>query len=75
VSGAQSGTVASGFPDNIPVEPALLQNVRAFADKTTAILVKDADVTDLSIQLQNAPPAPGQSAVAPTAPTAPSDPD
>lgn len=69
VTGAKLGTVPDNWPDGVPVLAMLLQNVQSFADTTTTILVKDSDITDLSIQLQNAPPASNQPIGTP-APTA-----
>jgi hypothetical protein len=66
VTGAKLGTIPDGIPEGMPVQAALLQNAESFADKTTNVLVKDSDITDLSIQLQNAPPAPSQPAAART---------
>lgn len=65
VAGAELGTVPDGIPEGMPVQAPMLQNAQAFADKTTMVLVKDSDVTDLSIQLQKAPPTPAQPAATP----------
>lgn len=62
VTGAKLGTIPDGIPEGMPVQAPMLQNAQAFADSTATVLVKDSDVTDLSIQLQNAPPAPNQPA-------------
>ena len=62
VSGAKLGTLPEDFPEGMPVQAPLLRNAQAFVDSTTTILVKDSDITDLSIQLQNAAPAPNQPA-------------
>lgn len=73
VTGAKSGTVPDGYAANYPVA-RILQNVQSFADKTTSVLVKDDDITDLSIQLQPAAPTPNQPAATPSAATTSPDP-
>lgn len=76
VSGAKLGTIADAFSDSGPVEPGLLHNVQSFADSTTSILVKDSDITDLTIQLQKGAPAPNQpTSTDPAANASPGDPD
>ena len=64
VANAISGTLPENFSENYPaaapIQPGYLPNMQSLADKTTTVLVKDSDITDLSIQLQNAPPAPNQ---------------
>jgi hypothetical protein len=60
VTAAQIGTLPDGFSEDVPVQAPMLQNAQAFTDKTTTVLVKDSDITDLSIQLQNAPASPNQ---------------
>ncbi len=57
VTGAKLGTIPDGIPEGMPVQAPTLQNAQAFSDTTTTVLVKDSDVTDLDIQLQNATPA------------------
>ncbi len=74
VSGAKSGTADVNFPDNVPLAAEFLHNVQSFADNTSTVLVKDADITDLTIQLQNAPPAPDQPSTT-TEPASNSSPD
>lgn len=56
VTGAKIGTVSDEF-DGMRLQAAMLQNPQSLADTTTTVLIKDADITDLSIQLQNAAPA------------------
>ena len=68
VTGAKLGTIPDGIPEGMPLQEQMLQNAQSFADSTTTVLVKDSDVTDLSIQLQNSPPAPNQPAAAPPSP-------
>ena len=67
VTGAKLGTIPVGIPEGVPVQAAMLQNAQAFSDTTTTILVKDSDVTDLSIQLPNAAPAANQPTATPAA--------
>lgn len=67
VSAAKRGTLDDGFPDNMPVDARNLQNPQSFADKTTTVLVKDSDITDLSIQLPEAPTTPNQPTTTPAA--------
>jgi len=61
VSGAKIGTGAENLPENFPLDPGNLHDIRSFADTTTTILVKDADITDLSIQLPDTKPTANQS--------------
>ncbi|HEV2576527.1 MAG TPA: hypothetical protein VGU25_04895 [Acidobacteriaceae bacterium] len=61
VTGAMNGTLPSQYPENAPIDAAALQNSHIFADKTTTVLVKDTDITDLTVQLQIAQPTPNQS--------------
>lgn len=75
VIGAKSGTVPDDYADNYPVAQIPLQNAQSFFGKTTTVLVKDDDVTDLNIHLQNAPPTPNQPPAAPPTPVDSSDPD
>src|SRR6185437_5467941 len=73
VNNARSGTLRGDTPDSslVPdlaqLPPSMLQNVQSFADKTTTVLVKDSDITDLGIQLQSAPPALNQPTTTPAA--------
>jgi hypothetical protein len=71
VTGAKLGTIPDGIPEGMPVQAPMLLNAQAFSDTTTTILVKDSDITDLSIQLPTAAPSSNQpaSTAAPTAPT------
>ena len=62
VTGAKLSAIPDGTSEGTPVQSSALQNARSFADKTTTVVVKDSDVTDLSIQLTNTPPAANQSA-------------
>ncbi len=71
VSEARLGKLPDGIPEGMPVQAPILQNARAFADKTTTVLVKDSDITDLTVQLQNDPPAPAQLTGAPVPTAAP----
>lgn len=74
VTGAKSGTLPNEY-NGVPLVPMPLQNAQSFADKTTTVIVKDDDVTDLSIQLQNAAPTPNQPAATPSTAATSSDPD
>ncbi len=71
ISNAKSVTVrnndADSFADLAQLPPSMLQNVQSFADRTTTVLVKDSDVTDISIQLQSAAPAANQPTATPAA--------
>ena len=74
IIGAKSGTAPDGYDG--PIEAQIpLQNAQSFADKTTSVIIKDDDVTDLSIQLQPAAPTPNQPVAAtPSAASISSDP-
>jgi len=61
------GARLGSLPDNMPPASAVLQNPESFADKTTTVLVKDSDITDLSIQLESAAPAANQPTTTPAA--------
>ena len=57
VTGAQLGKAPDNLPEGMPIQAGMLQNPHALADTSSTILVKDSDLTDLSIQLHEAAPA------------------
>ena len=50
-SGAQIGDIPANLPASGAIQPGSLKNVHALADASTTILVKDDDLTDVSLQL------------------------
>jgi hypothetical protein len=66
-TGARIGTLPEVFPDGIPIEAGMLKDSHALADGTTGMIVKDSDVSEVSLQLTDAPPssAPGQTSGTP----------
>ena len=71
VSDAKSAKVSESDPDSLPdltqLPPSMLRNVQSFADKTTTVLVKDSDITDLTIPLQSTAPTANQPTATPPA--------
>jgi protocatechuate 3,4-dioxygenase beta subunit len=50
-SGAQIGDLPANLPASGAIQPGNLKNAHALADASTTILVKDDDLTDVSLQL------------------------
>jgi hypothetical protein len=70
-TGARIGTLPDVFPDGIPIEAGMLKDSHALADGTTGVIVKDSDVSEVSLQLTDAPPSPAPGQTPGTAAAAP----